>query len=64
LLAVGLATDYELHIPGFISQCMQEVFSKACRQALGPTQPPIQWVPAFFPAREAAGARCWPLANI
>jgi len=30
-------------------------FSKTSRPAFGLTQPPIQWVPAFFPEGNAAG---------
>jgi len=31
------------------------------RPSLGPIQPPIQWVPWFFPKSKASGACCWPL---
>jgi len=33
------------------------LFSKRSRPAMGPTQPPFQWVPDFFPRNKAAEAR-------
>jgi len=41
---------------GFESRHGEELFSKVFRPALGPTQPPIQWVSAFVPGGKAAGA--------
>jgi hypothetical protein len=32
------------------------LFTTASRTATGPTQPPIQWVPASLPGGKAAGA--------
>jgi hypothetical protein len=31
------------------------LLSKTSRQALGPTQPPIQWASVLFPGNKAAG---------
>ena len=42
---VGIATDYGLDGPGS-NPGVDEIFSPS-RPALGPTQPPIQWVPGF-----------------
>jgi len=51
--SVSLAT-YMLHGPGIKSQKGQD-FLLPSRLALGPTQPPVQEVPAFFPRGKAAG---------
>jgi hypothetical protein len=44
--------------PGFDSWQEQVIllFSTASRPALGPTQPPIQWVPGIFAGGKVAGA--------
>jgi hypothetical protein len=40
--SVGIGTDYGLHGPG-IESGGDEIF-RSTRPALGPTQPPVQWV--------------------
>jgi hypothetical protein len=58
--AIGTATGYGLNARGgqSLSPCRGKIFlySTASRSVVGPTQPPIQWVPwVLFPEGKAAG---------
>jgi len=53
-ITVSIATRYGLDGPGIESQWGQD-FLQTSRPALGPTQPPIKWVPGLFPGGKAAG---------
>jgi len=44
---VGIATGYGLDGPGIESPWWRD-FPQLSRPALGPTQPPVQWVPGLF----------------
>jgi hypothetical protein len=53
--SVGIATRYGLDGPG-IERRWERDFPHMSRPALGPTQPPAQWVPGFFHGNKAAEA--------
>ena len=43
--SVGIATDYRLDGPG--SNPVRDELFRPSRPALGPTQPPVKWVPCL-----------------
>jgi len=58
--SVGLATGYGLNGPGIGTRLGRD-FPHLSRPNLGPTQPPIHWLPCLSRGLRAAGAWRWPL---
>ena len=54
--SVGIATRYGLDGLGIESPWGGEIFRARPDRPLGPTQPPVQWVPGLFPGGKAVGA--------
>jgi hypothetical protein len=52
---VGIATHYELDVPGIDSPCGREILHSSIA-SLGSIQPPAQCVPDVFTGRKEAGA--------
>jgi hypothetical protein len=59
--SVGTATGYRLDGLGIESWWGRD-FPHLSRSALGPTQPPVQWVPGISLGKKGAGAWHWPLS--
>ena len=51
---VGIATRYGLDGPESECRCGRN-FPHQSKPTLGPTQPPVQWVPGLFPGGKTAG---------
>jgi hypothetical protein len=51
---VGIATGYGLDGPGIESRWGRD-FSYLSRQVLGPTHPPVKWVPRLSGGKERPG---------
>jgi hypothetical protein len=51
--SVCTVNSYGMHGPGIEIQWQQDI-PQPSRPTLGPTQPPVTWVPGLFPGSQAA----------